>query len=644
MNKKQKIIVSITGIFIVLLALVGLTYAYFLTRITGNSNDKSISVTTANLRLIYADGSPNVVETNIEPNDMVYEKTFTVYNDGNVNTDYGVYLIDVINTFERKDDLKYTMECTTNGTLPCGVVGDETTFPSGISQLSTATIEPNKTHTYTFKFTYKDSGTNQSVDMGKKLEAKIQIFAKHKDGEYYPYEEGTLTYKILNNVLNATGTATTLSSANSGGSGSKVFNYKATGEEATFTNKASLGSYASKTIYYYDTYEINEKSGKFTLSGKHSCIYNSTITNTDGETVNCYDDIVNKYLFASDQFTYNFKENEHTAETISNLSMVYKVTSATSTNYNYVAVFNSPNEAVRALATTPDDYGISYYYIGDIKDNYVNFAGMCWRIVRIEGDGSIKLILEDRYTTCNDTEDTDGTGTTDYAYTGNWSDNKTYVFGTYDNFIVDFLNYSGGLADSFQAFQVSLAKKINKSLTDMSTNEELNESLASKLKVDEWCFDNTISSYTLNDFTRYGAGYRVGGGGTFYPSLNCSGTKLTKYRDGTNMYVGTLTADEIAFAGSANYLNRNYNFYLINNYAKGGSKEICFWSLSPGSFSAEKATAFYLNSYGSLQTNDVSKTSNNVQSIGYSRPAITLKSGTVITGGNGTQLEPYEVG
>ena len=50
MNRKQKIIVSTTGIFLVLLILVGLTYAYFLTRINGNTNDKSISVTTANLR------------------------------------------------------------------------------------------------------------------------------------------------------------------------------------------------------------------------------------------------------------------------------------------------------------------------------------------------------------------------------------------------------------------------------------------------------------------------------------------------------------------------------------------------------------------------------------------------------------------
>jgi len=166
--------------------------------------------------------------------------------------------------------------------------------------------------------------------------------------------------------------------------------------------------------------------------------------------------------------------------------------------------------------------------------------------------------------------------------------------------------------------------------------------------------DNNIS-FTKSGFsnknTLYSSGYNIlGYNENVTPSLDCNeNDRFTVSNDKGNLSlgskaIGTLTADEIAFAGSANYLNRNYNFYLINNYAKGGSKEICFWSLSPGSFSAEKATAFYLNSYGSLQTNDVSKTSNNVQSIGYSRPAITLKSGTVITGGNGTQLEPYEVG
>ena len=57
MNRRSKIIVSVVGIFIVLLALIGITYAYFLTRIQGNINNTSIIITTANLRIVYDDNS-----------------------------------------------------------------------------------------------------------------------------------------------------------------------------------------------------------------------------------------------------------------------------------------------------------------------------------------------------------------------------------------------------------------------------------------------------------------------------------------------------------------------------------------------------------------------------------------------------------
>ena len=76
MSKKAKIIVSISGIVLVMLILVGLTFAYFLTRINGNTNTKSISVSTANLVLEYGENT-NVVQgiTNAEPGYSV-EKIF----------------------------------------------------------------------------------------------------------------------------------------------------------------------------------------------------------------------------------------------------------------------------------------------------------------------------------------------------------------------------------------------------------------------------------------------------------------------------------------------------------------------------------------------------------------------------------------
>ncbi len=44
------------------------------------------------------------------------------------------------------------------------------------------------------------------------------------------------------------------------------------------------------------------------------------------------------------------------------------------------------------LCSAPDDYGTSYYYRGTVENNWVKFAGYYWRILRINGDGSIRMI------------------------------------------------------------------------------------------------------------------------------------------------------------------------------------------------------------------------------------------------------------
>ena len=44
------------------------------------------------------------------------------------------------------------------------------------------------------------------------------------------------------------------------------------------------------------------------------------------------------------------------------------------------------------LYTSKDDEGASYYYRGAVKNNFVSFAGYTWRIIRRNGDGSVRLI------------------------------------------------------------------------------------------------------------------------------------------------------------------------------------------------------------------------------------------------------------
>ena len=50
------------------------------------------------------------------------------------------------------------------------------------------------------------------------------------------------------------------------------------------------------------------------------------------------------------------------------------------------------------LYMAEDDEGESYYYRGAVKNNYVSFAGFIWRIIRRNGDGSIRMIYSGKNT------------------------------------------------------------------------------------------------------------------------------------------------------------------------------------------------------------------------------------------------------
>ena len=59
----------------------------------------------------------------------------------------------------------------------------------------------------------------------------------------------------------------------------------------------------------------------------------------------------------------------------------------------------APNDSeIDGLYMTEDDEGESYYYRGAVKNNYVSFAGFIWRIIRRNGNGSIRMIYSGKST------------------------------------------------------------------------------------------------------------------------------------------------------------------------------------------------------------------------------------------------------
>lgn len=420
MKRSDKIVISVAGIFLILLALLGFTYAYFLTRINGNTNDKSVSITSANLVLEYSDGNGVITPASEIYPGYTLTKTFTAENKGSSTLTYIAVMENIVNELTRRDDLTYTLECTSylkdgfsyDGiNEPVGTVDGtcegvtEGIFPStgDFYIMAENTIETTQIHLYKLTVNYKEAGEDQSEDMSKNFSAKVNVADPNSKNPFMGNKK-TLAYNIVNNALHKiNGTELVGSPLTSvANEVSNVSSYKETNAvEATVEKQ--IANITGGTWYYYTGYTVDKKTGKFTLTGKSSCTYSE-----------CFNDLVGKYLYGTTE-SYNTTEQTNVTE----LTYIYKVKASAETTLNYVAMYPDPDKAERELGIANDGGGVSYYYRGDVQNNYVDFAGMCWRIVRIQSDGSIKLILEDQDNVCAEAD-------------GNW-DIPTETGGTVKN-------------------------------------------------------------------------------------------------------------------------------------------------------------------------------------------------------------------
>lgn len=74
--------------------------------------------------------------------------------------------------------------------------------------------------------------------------------------------------------------------------------------------------------------------------------------------------------------------------TTSNGVTTYKITKAD----RYTVAEGETSSSSPGLYAAVDDYGDSYYYRGSVTNNYVKYAGFIWRIVRRNGDGSVRMV------------------------------------------------------------------------------------------------------------------------------------------------------------------------------------------------------------------------------------------------------------
>ena len=306
------------------------------------------------------------------------------------------------------------------------------------------------------------------------------------------------------------------------------------------------------------------------------------------------------------------------------------------------AAISTASEAL--LASTEDDYGTSYYFRGAVTNNYVEFANKCWRIVRVGGDGSVKLILHNDNTAkaANPCAAANNSASAAFARYSGTTYKSAFNDNARDNAYVGF-KYGTPGSKTYEATHANTNK------STILTNLEawyVKNNLKNYEKViadTVWCNDKTNVTDTSYDpwsitpnglgyaknVTYYGATQRLvgtsGSAGGTGPSLKCNG-ELSKI----NSKVGLITADELAYAGYAyNLQNKNTTTYLQENAA-----DTYWWSLSPCDFSGIEASVWGVSgSHGNFGRILVDITSG-------VRPSISLKSTTNVTG-DGTSDTPY---
>ncbi len=303
------------------------------------------------------------------------------------------------------------------------------------------------------------------------------------------------------------------------------------------------------------------------------------------------------------------------------------------------AAISTADEAL--LASAEDNNGTSYYFRGAVTNNYVEFANKCWRIVRVGGDGSVKLILHNDNTTgaahpCDAANNSTSAAFARYSGT---TYKSAFNPNSNDNAYVGF-KYGTVGSNTYEATHANTNKSTI--LTNLETwyNNNL-KTYESVIDGNVWCNDKTNVTDTSYDpwritpnglgygtnKTYYGATQRLvstsGSDGGTGPSLKCNGelSKITSK-------VGLITADELAFAGYAFHQN-NTTTYLQEN-----ATYTWWWSMSPHYFTGSNAYVWSVNGSNGYFNSYV------VNNAGGVRPSISLKSTTNVTG-EGTSSSPF---
>ena len=407
------------------------------------------------------------------------------------------------------------------------------------------------------------------------------------------------TYPYTCQLTSATGTCTVLY---------KITNYTASTEgkgyrftsvpiERTYTSvRASSNSNMNlNSTYMYGTgYKYDPVNGEFELTNTLS------ITSTN---------ISSKY--STYKYTCLLTDDIHCIGMyeitgLSSSSSLYTVRTVSS---NYTDMLQT-GQGLYYTSTNTEDNKRTYYFRGAIINNYVRFAGFTWRIIRVNEDGSIRMIKQDSIG-----NSVFNTNYKDNAYVG-------YMYGTPNS-------------TTYAATHANTNSSEIKTVVDNWYASNLTN-YSAYIADTGFCGDRSVTNGTGigTTTTRYGTYDRIKLNNI--PQFKCPQTNdlyttrtSIKGNKALTYPIGLITGDEVAYAGSipydGGYNSLNKSFYLYSNSA--------FWFMSPVSFNVS-SLVFRIWPSGGYDS-DLAGTSYGV------RPVINIKPDVKTISGYGTSSNPY---
>ena len=654
MSKRKTIILSSLGVLLLISLVIGISYAYWLFR-TNQTSVNTIGTSCLNVTLTDVTSA------------IKLEDTYPISDeDGMATTPYTFTITNTCDSFISYEVLLGVTEETTMNSSYMATVLDYNqvqtldTYPDfdstlegykEVKVLQKGSLSGEDEATYNLRL-WMDKDVTSLDSMNKVFEGKIIISAVLST--YSPIDQGfkTLAEAMLVNEYQST----SLEDAKAKIEAKQKPDFAHTAPIIDWTeNHASTTTEITSMMPHPDLvgngedytvnltsdnilpligtgYTFNTETGRYTLTG---------YTNVDPTMLNYNNSDGTKYYFCEASFSTNYLGIITTSSKYTDCEGIYQLINATKiesstsssngsdiktmnyqmTGYLYKQVEQESDKSDRGLYMMEDEYGKSYYYRGSVTNNYVKFAGYYWRIIRQNGDGSVRLLYA---------------GTTPNAKGDDLQIKKSYFNRLRTNPGYTGYMYGNTFYISYEQTHANeQSSAIKTELDNWYQTNIVGKNLSSYIADPGFCNDRELVSGNgvKDSVDTYFKGHERYVNHT--PSLVCSQqndlftVENEKGNQALTNPIGLITGDELMLGGlSDGYLNRLSYTYSSSHY----------WTMTPSYYEAAYSVARGIG----------------VHTEGYAyffwisspygiRPVINLASNVEISGGIGTKNAPFVI-